>query len=75
MEFVYVLPRHELFKESYPQGFRTFDEELSLEQFEACVGKHGFFVERDYAERTPTLKQVIPYCIIVRRETDNLSVL
>jgi predicted NUDIX family phosphoesterase len=28
------------------------------------VAQEGFFVERSYAERTPSLKQVIPYSIV-----------
>jgi predicted NUDIX family phosphoesterase len=37
-------------------------------EFEALVLHHGFFVERDYAERTPALKQVIPYALVIARE-------
>jgi len=35
-----------------------------LAEFEAAVARHGFFVERAYAERQPQLKQVIPYSVI-----------
>ena len=28
--------------------------------------EHGFFVERAHAERTPALKQIIPYSVVVR---------
>lgn len=66
MEFVFVVPRVELFSESSPHGLVLFGEALSEEAFVACVERHGFFVERDYAERTPSLKQVIPYSIVVR---------
>ncbi len=66
MEFVFVIPRHELFSTSYPHGLARFGQELSEAAFHACVEEHGFFVEREYAERTPALKQVIPYTIVVR---------
>ncbi|HIF39965.1 MAG TPA: hypothetical protein EYQ74_02545 [Planctomycetes bacterium] len=76
MEFVFVIPRPSLFPESYPHGFRFFDAgssddkvetETTAEAFAACVREHGFFVEREYAERTPALKQVIPYSLVVRQ--------
>ena len=65
MEFVYVVPREQLFPEFYPQGLQPFGEDLSEENFDRAVVENGFFVERDYAERTPTLQQVIPYSIVV----------
>lgn len=40
----------------------------SRARFDTCVREEGFFVERPYAERTPTLKQVIPYTVVVRGE-------
>jgi len=66
MEFVLVVPRTMLFPESYPHGLVLFDEAQPAEAVHACVESHGFFVERAYAERTPSLKQVIPYSIVVR---------
>lgn len=71
MEFVFVVPRRELFPERYPQGFVPFGEALSaehalsLERWEAAIDRHGFFVERARAEREPEWKQVIPYSVIV----------
>jgi predicted NUDIX family phosphoesterase len=44
----------------------TFGESLPGEGVRQAVREHGFFVERDYAERTPTLKQVIPYTVVAR---------
>jgi predicted NUDIX family phosphoesterase len=76
MEFVFVIPRPNLFPESYPHGVQFFDEGKSkdavetgttAEAFATCVREHGFFVEREYAERTPALKQVIPYSLVVRQ--------
>jgi len=66
MEFVYVVPRSDLFRECYPQGLAPFGPDLDREAFLEAVGEHGFFVERDYAERNPDLKQVIPYTVVTR---------
>lgn len=67
MEFVYVVPRAEVFPDCYPHGFRRFGEELGEDAFLDRAAEAGFFVERDYAERTPALKQIIPYAIVVTR--------
>lgn len=79
MEFVYVVPRRVLFPDFYPHGFVPFSGSgtqggaasgpveggaLSASKFEALVQREGFFVERTYAERTPDLKQLIPYSIV-----------
>jgi predicted NUDIX family phosphoesterase len=82
MEFVFVVPRTALFPDFYPQGLLPFGPSgseavksgasLDLQAFEATVESEGFFVERAYAERTPTLKQVIPYSLI---ECDGLVLL
>ncbi len=76
MEFVYVVPRSVLFPEYMPQGFVpfpvvAFDRAaesaiggLSSAHLEGVLRTDGFFVERPYAERTPTLKQLIPYSIV-----------
>ncbi len=67
MEFVYVTPRERLFPEFYPHGLVLFgSESWQEEDFVAHVRDEGFFVERAYAERTPSLKQVIPYCVVAR---------
>ncbi|MGD2018400.1 MAG: hypothetical protein PVJ89_09810 [Planctomycetota bacterium] len=68
MEFVFVVPRTELFPEFAPHGLAAFGDEVSLERFQRCVAEEGFFVEREYAERTPTLKQIIPYTLVTRGE-------
>lgn len=70
MEFVFVVPRSELFRDAYPQGLVPFGPGgpgLSLEHVEAVSREHGFFVERDRAERDPALKQIIPYTIVDAR--------
>ncbi|MFT5734955.1 MAG: putative NUDIX family phosphoesterase [Paracoccaceae bacterium] len=84
MEFVFVVPRTALFPEHAPHGLSLFRNEdgdeseadggakagggWSRKAFDACICEEGFFVERPYAERTPTLKQVIPYTVVVRGE-------
>jgi predicted NUDIX family phosphoesterase len=76
MEFVFVVPRTALFPDSYPHGFVPFSSpslpstfpSVSRERVEEVIARDGFFVERAYAERTPTLKQLIPYTL-VRCET------
>jgi len=69
MEFVYVVPREELFPEFYPHGLQPFrlesdGEGLSREGFEHAAIDRGFFVERAYAERSPHLQQIIPYGVV-----------
>ena len=72
MEFVFVVPRGTLFPEFAPHGLALFggieeaNDTWSREAFEHCVREPGFFVERDYAERTPKLKQIIPYTLVAR---------
>ena len=44
MEFVFVVPRTELFPTSTPHGIEFFGSELSEEAFHVCVEEHGFFV-------------------------------
>ena len=66
MEFVFVVPRGDLFPDCYPHGLVPFGEECSLESFERAVVEYGFFVERPRAEVEPAWKQVIPYTALVR---------
>lgn len=71
MEFVFVVPRIALFPERAPHGLSLFgkgEDRWSRPEFDACIREEGFFVERPYAERTPTLKQVIPYTLVARGE-------
>ena len=72
MEFVFVVPRSVLFPDFYPHGLVPFQDHpgdehscLSRAAFDATVAREGFFVERSYAERTPALKQIIPYTIVM----------
>ncbi len=70
MEFVYVVPRETLFPDCYPQGLVPFADvgglgaTLDRGEFLERIAEHGFFVERAYAERSPSLKQVIPYTVL-----------
>lgn len=66
MEFVYVVPRIDLFPTCYPHGLAWFGDEYPREEILDRIERAGFFVERDHAERTPSLKQVIPYSLVVR---------
>lgn len=66
MEFVFVVPRERIFPEHYPHGVVFFGEGLEEPAVRATWCEHGFFVERAYAERTPSLKQVIPYTVVTR---------
>ncbi len=73
MEFVYVVPRRKLFPDCYPQGLVPFETEDEAQRFRKLVIDEGFFVERAYAERTPELKQIIPYTVF--RTGDELLVM
>jgi predicted NUDIX family phosphoesterase len=67
MEFVFVVPREALFPDSYPHGFQPFGAgpgTADADRFQRVVEGEGFFVERAYAERSPHLKQVIPYGVV-----------
>jgi len=65
MEFVYVVKRRDLFPRSTPHGLELL-EPAAMAAIDACVRRHGFFVERRHAERDSSLKQIIPYCLVVR---------
>jgi predicted NUDIX family phosphoesterase len=84
MEFVYVVRRRELFPDCYPQGFAAFaGAELRARtvapfdwtEFRRRVSQHGFFVERERAEREPAWKQIIPYCLVTREGTASSQML
>jgi predicted NUDIX family phosphoesterase len=68
MEFVYVVPRRDLFAEAYPQGLQIFSTPEQRAGLERIVGECGFFVERQVAERTPEWKQIIPYSVLIQGE-------
>ena len=65
MEFVYVVKRYDLFDLAFPHGFRR-PWEVPLDDYLARVRSRGFFVERRHAETDSSLKQLIPYCVLLR---------
>jgi len=65
MEFVYVVKRYDLFDLAFPHGFRR-PWEVPLEEWIEKIREQGFFVERRHAETDSSLKQVIPYCVLLR---------
>ncbi|MHC4953841.1 MAG: phosphoesterase [Planctomycetota bacterium] len=68
-ELVYVVPRAELFPEGLfpegaPQGF--FPDGIALlDRIYEC----GHFADRARVEEDPSLKQIIPYAVVVRDDT------
>ncbi len=70
-EFVFVVPRRTLFPTHFPQGLVRFGAPGAThdrESFARLVREHGYFVERDFAEGEPDLKQVIPYTVVAGRD-------
>lgn len=65
MEFVWVVRRDDLFHARYPHGLEI-PGDAALAEVVARMQERGFFVERRHAERDWTMKQVIPYCVVVR---------
>ncbi len=65
MEFVYVVKRSDLFPRRYPHGLELLDTS-AMAGVVKRIRKYGFFVERRHAELDSSLKQVIPYCVMLR---------
>jgi predicted NUDIX family phosphoesterase len=65
MEFVLVVKRYDLFDLSFPHGFvaRT-PGDPRVDQWTARIRERAFFVERRWAERDSSMKQVIPYTLL-----------
>lgn len=68
MEFVFVTKRTELFQGELPQGFTPLAEGEIAASVLDPVAEKGFFVERRHAENDPSLKQIIPYCVVARED-------
>jgi predicted NUDIX family phosphoesterase len=68
MEFVYVVKRYDLFDLAFPHGFRR-PWEVPLDDWIDRIRRLGFFVERRHAETDSSLKQVIPYCVLMRNDS------
>lgn len=67
MEFVWVVKRRELFDLHTPHGFLALAHARDeIERYVTRARDRGFFVERRHAEQDSTLKQIIPYNVIVR---------
>src|SRR5262245_42057093 len=64
----FVAPRQAGFPACYPHGFHAFQDEGAAAAFLERLRQHGFFVERERAERTPAWKQPIPYCVVASEE-------
>lgn len=62
-ELVYVVPRAELFPDGAPHGFLPGGLEL-LE----CIYECGHFADRARVEEDPSLKQIIPYAVVMRED-------
>jgi predicted NUDIX family phosphoesterase len=60
-ERVYVVPRADLFPDGAPHGFFRGGPELF-----GRIYARGFFADREGVEDDPSLKQVIPYALIIR---------
>ena len=66
MEFVWVVKRGDLFPTRTPHGLEILGD-AEMRDLAARMQALGFFVERRHAELDSSLKQVIPYCVVVRR--------
>lgn len=75
MEFVYVVERERLFPEvnhspaTTLHGF-VITPDFWLPHYGDCIRHHGFFMERDYAEKHSDYKQIIPYSLVVKIDDD-----
>src|SRR5262245_5246303 len=65
MEFVYVVRRRDLFEHDSPQGFHRLSPAELESRYVGVARTRGFFVERDHAEKDSSLKQIIPYCVVL----------
>jgi predicted NUDIX family phosphoesterase len=68
MEFVFVVKRSELFDLSFPHGFvprLAGDPQDRVASWTRRIRERGFFVERRWAEKDSSLKQIIPYTLLV----------
>lgn len=80
MEMVYVVDRDVLFREvkCYPQGFISAgplcpDDGETFRKIIPSIAS-GYFVERRVAEQTPSMKQIIPYCVMTSEHSHQRTV-
>jgi len=64
MEFVFVIKRQDLFDLATPHGFERLDKRELEGRYLSRIRAKGFFLERRFAERDASFKQVIPYCLV-----------
>lgn len=69
MEFVYVVKRSDLFDLHFPHGFLSHERHRDEVDVYLDRVKRGFFVERRHAEQDSSLKQIIPYTIVLHEES------
>jgi len=65
MEFVYVVRRSDLFTTTTPNGFLPLFDPNHIKM----INYKGFFVNRDHAEEDSSLKQIIPYCLVIKKSS------
>jgi len=71
MEFVLVVKRYDLFDRSFPHGFVAKGEDdgaasgCAVARWTERIRVNSFFVERRHAESDSSLKQVIPYTMVM----------
>lgn len=72
MEFVYVVSVKDLFADSpeirygfVRRGIGTYD---CYNEIVNRAIRYGYFVERSWAEEHPEVRQVIPYCVLMRKD-------
>ena len=63
VEQVFVVRRRDFFAGNWPQGFTRWTSDKATAQLDAMRAE-GFFVDRPEAEEDPSLKQLIPYCVL-----------
>ncbi|MCC6670096.1 MAG: hypothetical protein IT458_03485 [Planctomycetes bacterium] len=64
-ETILVVPRAAFFAGDWPQGFLPA-QELPADHSVRALEAAGLWVARDAAEQDESLKQLIPYCVVVR---------
>ncbi|MEQ8767035.1 MAG: hypothetical protein RL885_24190 [Planctomycetota bacterium] len=71
MEFVWVVRRGDLFPFATPHGFEPAVSDSEVRQLASRltrIRERAFFVERRFAESDPSLKQIIPYCVVIAED-------
>ncbi len=73
MEFVYVVPRSDLFDLAFPHGFvparDVAGSPFRPQAFLDAIRKRGYFVERRRAEQDSSIKQIIPYTVVTHHNS------